>query len=312
MSIAGDALPLRPLSIGEIFDRAVTLYVRHFALFTLIMLVVALPLTIVSYFATFGSTSYQQILQQATHPERTAAAVPVLSNLLQLEGLLLLVVVLALFLMPFASVATVAAVAALYRAERPGWRDCYAVVLRRWPAILGTAFMEIIIMGAVVIAGSLLFGGTLTIAILVSRGSVAAIVVFAIVVILFMIAWLVTMILCWIALGFAFNAIGLEGSAAFAAISLGFARIFNRRELGRATLVVLALGAIYVGLYLVSAVLAALVESITHSFTLVAIVNTPVSLISSTFIALLFAVYYFDVRVRREGLDMQSAFDHLE
>jgi len=121
-----------------------------------------------------------------------------------------------------------------------------------------------------------------------------------------------SMALCLFALGFAFNALVVEGSAVFAAISLGFARVFNKRELGRAMLVVLALLAISIGLYIVLALLAGLAESVTHNLTLYEIVTAPVSLISGTFTALLFAVYYFDVRVRREGLDMQTALERLE
>jgi len=311
MSLAGDALLLRPLSIGEIFDRAVTLYVRHFALFTLIMLAVLLPLTILSYFGTFGNTSYQQILQQATHPGRAAPA-PSITTMLQFEGVLFLVVVLQLFLQPFANVAIAAAVGALYRAERPTWPQSYAVALRRWPAMLGTAFMEIIILGAIVFAGSFVFGLMVVIGVVVTRGSVAAAVVLGIVAVLLLIAWLAIIVLCFIALGFAFNAIGVEGSAAFTAIGLGFARIFDRRELGRASLVVLAVGAIYIGIYLVFFALFGLIQALAHSFALVELATMPISLVSSTFIALLFAVYYFDVRVRREGLDMQAALDRLE
>ncbi len=313
MSTAGDALPLRPLGIGEIFDRAVTLYVRHFGLFTLIMLVVVLPLTIASYFATFGNTAYQQILEQATHPGRTAAPSPViLSNMLQVYNILFLVVVLELLLMPFANVATAAGVAALYRAQRPTWPQCYAAAVHRWPAILGAEFMALIILGAVVIAGSLLFGGTVGVGIFLVRGSTFGIVVFSIVLILLMLVWLMSMALCAFALGFAFNAIAVEGAGVFAAISLGFSRIFGRRELWRAALVVLALFAISLGMYIVLALLAAIAEGIVHNLTLYELVTAPLSLISNTFTALLFAVYYFDVRVRREGLDMQSALERLE
>jgi hypothetical protein len=98
----------------------------------------------------------------------------------------------------------------------------------------------------------------------------------------------------------------------FAAIGLGFSRIFDRRELGRAALMVLALFAISLGMYIVLALLAALAEGVTHNLTLYELVTAPLSLISSTFTALLFAIYYFDVRVRREGLDMQSALERLE
>ena len=71
-------------------------------------------------------------------------------------------------------------------------------------------------------------------------------------------------------------------------------------------------GAIYIGIYIVVFAATGLVQALTHSFALAEIASAPISLVSSTFIALLFAIYYFDVRVRREGLDMQSALDRLE
>lgn len=224
----------------------------------------------------------------------------------------MLIVVLQLFLLPFASVAITAAVGALYRAERPTWRQCYAVAIRRWPAMLGTAFMEIVVLGSILFAGALAFGLMIVIGVIATRGSVAAAVLLGILAVLLFIAWLLVIFLCAIAFGFAFSAIGIEGSNAFGAIGLGFARIFNRRELGRAALVVLAIGAIYAGIYVVVLALLGLVQSVTGNFGLAEIATVPISLLSNTFIALLFAIYYFDVRVRREGLDMQAALERLE
>jgi len=43
---------LRPLGLGEMLDRAVTLCVRHFALFSLIFVVYAIPLAVLQYFGT--------------------------------------------------------------------------------------------------------------------------------------------------------------------------------------------------------------------------------------------------------------------
>ena len=313
MNSAGESLPLRPLGIGEIFDRAVTLYVRYFGVFTLIMLVVVLPLSIAAFFATFGSSTYQQILQQAAHPGRASTPSPaLLTNLLQFEGILFLVILLQVLLLPFANVATVAAVGALYRGQRPTWRESYAAALRRWPAILGAEFMTIVIVGAVALTGTFAFGIAFGVGIFLVRTSTAGIIVFAIVMAVLIIAWLMSVALCLFAMGFAFNAIVVENSGVFPAISLGFARIFNKREMGRAMLVVLALLAISIGLYIVMALMAGLVQVITHNLMLYEIMTAPISLVSNTFTALLFAVYYFDVRVRREGLDMQSALERLE
>ncbi len=311
MSIAGDALPLRPLSIGEIFDRTVTLYVRYFGLFTLIMMVVILPLTIASYFATYGSGTYQQVLQQATHPSSTPSPV-VISRLLQFEGILMLVLLLQLLLLPFANTATASAVADLYRSQRPTWRQSYGAALRRWPAILGAELMTIAVIGAAVIAGAFAFGAIFAAGLFLVRGSTFAIIAFGFIAAILVIAWMLALALCAFAMGFAFISIVVENAPVFPAISSGFARIFNRRELGRAVLVFLALIAISVGLYIVLGIVAALAQGVTHSLALYGIVTAPISLVSSTFTALLFAVYYFDVRVRREGLDMQTQLDRLE
>jgi len=311
MSIAGDALPLRPLSIGEIFDRTVTLYVRYFGLFTLIMMVVILPLTVASYFSTYGSGTYQQVLQQATHPSSTPSPV-VISRLLQFEGILMLVLLLQLLLLPFANTATASVVADLYRSQHPTWRQSYAAAVRRWPAILGAELMTIVIIGAVVLVGAFAFGAVFAAGIFIARGSTAAIVVFGVLITIFMVAWLLSLALCTFAMGFAFISIVVEKAGVFEAISSGFARIFNRSELGRAVLVFLALIAISIGLYIVLGIVAMLAQGITHSLILYGILTAPISLVSSTFTALLFAVYYFDVRVRREGLDMQTQLDRLE
>ena len=311
MSIAGNALPLRPLSIGEIFDRTVTLYVRHFGLFTLIIVVVVLPLTVASYFSTYGSGAYQQVLQQASHPSSTPSPV-MFSRLMQFEGLLMLVLLLQLLLVPFANTATASAVADLYRGKRPTWRQSYAAALRRWPAILGAEFMTMVILGAAIVAGAFMFGAIFAAGIFVVRGSTFAIIAFGVVMAIFVIAWLLTLALCIFAMGFAFISIVVEDAGVFAAISSGFTRIFNRGELGRAVLVFLALIAISIGLYIVLGIAAALAQSLTHSLALYGIVTAPISILSSTFTALLFAVYYFDVRVRREGLDMQTQLDRLE
>lgn len=309
--MTGDSLPLRPLSIGELFDRAVTLYARNFVLFSLIMLVAVLPTTIASYFATFGNSSYQQILQQATHPGRVPPRTE-LASLLQFESTIAVVVLLAIVILPYALIAIVTAVSKLYRAERPTFAQCYRAALVRWPSVLGVTLLEILILGGVIMGGAIVFGVTAAVAALATRGSLPGI---AIALILFFgigLVWLLALGLCWIAMGFAFNAVGIEGASVSSAIGSGFVRIFSGRELGRAVLVILATGAIYIGLYIVSMVLAALIGSLTHSMALLEVVTAPLSWLSSTFIALIFAVYYFDVRVRREGLDLQSAIDRLE
>ena len=144
MSTAGVSFPLRPLGVGEIFDRAVTLYVRYFGLFTLIMLVVVLPLSVLGYFTTFGSGSFQQILDQAAHPGRQPSATTI-NQLVSIYETLFFVVFIQLVIMPFAFIALASAVGDIYATQRATWRASYAAALRRWPSVLGAELMTLVI-----------------------------------------------------------------------------------------------------------------------------------------------------------------------
>ena len=70
--------------------------------------------------------------------------------------------------------------------------------------------------------------------------------------------------------------------------------------------------AVSIGIQIVAAVALALLQGFHRNVVLYELVSAPLTLVSNTFTGLLFAVYYFDVRVRREGLDVQSALERLE
>ncbi|HKU82092.1 MAG TPA: hypothetical protein VJP76_07970, partial [Candidatus Tumulicola sp.] len=62
-------MELRPLGFGEIFDRAVTLYVRNFPSFFAIVLVLIVPLGVVQYFIDSSqSTQIDAMLNAIRHP----------------------------------------------------------------------------------------------------------------------------------------------------------------------------------------------------------------------------------------------------
>ena len=64
---------LRALTIGEIFDRAVTLYVRNFVVFTLIVLTLLVPIGVLQYFySDKAANSFAQLMRQIQHPRFSA------------------------------------------------------------------------------------------------------------------------------------------------------------------------------------------------------------------------------------------------
>lgn len=306
MSLAVEPVQLRPLSLGEIFDRAVTLYVRNIVPLTIIALVIVLPLSIVQYFATVGDTSYQQLLDHVRHPgaHPPASAVP-------FSGWLFGFIALAIVLTPYATVAIAAAAGMIYRGFPVDWRAAYAVAVRHWGAVLLTVVCEIALLALVVFAGAMGLGIGFAVAFLLLRTAPAAAVVTFIIATLFTLAYVLFLVLFYLAFAFAFNAIGIEQAPFAAAISRGFARIFNRTEIGKGVVIALALIAVYIGLMVVSTAIAGILTGLVHLTALNSIVQGVVTLISTAFLGLLIAVYYFDVRVRREGLDMQADIEQL-
>ena len=68
---AGAAWPLRPLGLGEMLDRAITLTIRNFPLFALIAILYALPQGVLAY---YGSEDQAQLFGGFTDALREAAA----------------------------------------------------------------------------------------------------------------------------------------------------------------------------------------------------------------------------------------------
>ncbi len=241
-------LLLRPLSIGEILDRAVTLYVRNFALFTLIILTVSLPMAIVQYaFAGNQAQSLQAAITILEHPAPpTGAGGPAKPpspfggfTAAQIGGLLIVILV-ALAVVPFSTNAVAVGVAALYAGHVPTFGTCYAAVLRRWPSVLGTLIawvgMGLAAYLITVFSLAILVG----LGIGVVRASPALAIVFAALAVLFALALLALAVMAVLAASFSFFAVCIEGRPVGAAIRSGFARIFAREEGRRALLIGLA------------------------------------------------------------------------
>jgi len=303
-----EPVQLRPLGIGEIFDRAVTLYVRNFLLFTIIAAFVVVPMSVVQYFVIVQQGgAWAQILDQARHPTHTGAALaPVFGTWF------LLLIAVSVVLTPFMYVAMAAALGRIYKGEATDWRTSYAVALRHAGGILLTVLCQFAILFAAIFAGALTLGLALTAAMLLVRAFAPLGVVTVVLAVLLFLVYLLAIMMCYLAIALAFDAIGIEESRFSQAISSSFARIFNRSELGKAALICLGFLAVEIGLMIVTAVLDSVIQMVVHQPIVDTIVQGVISAVATGFIGVLIAVYYFDVRIRREGLDMQAAIDQLQ
>ena len=299
------AEPLRPLSFGELFDRAVTLYVRNFVPFSIILLLVVIPVTIAEYFG--DRSSGQNLTEVLAQISRARAGTPTPPPQVGILWALLLTVLLS----PLANVAVAIGVARAYFGQRFTPMQCYRGAVARWPAIFGLTAIAGVIFFAAIFAGTL--GVTLlaVAAFFLLRSAVVAGVAVAALAVASALAWFASLVLMLIALGFAYYAIGVEGVGVFDALGGGFARVFNRREIGKALLLAFAMAAIEIGALVIFTIVLALASGFVHSRVIVLAANAAVSVFSSAFTAVLLAIYYFDVRIRREGLDLQASLDAL-
>jgi hypothetical protein len=294
-------MDVRPLDLGGIFGRAISLYARHFLAFAGIALVVILPLALMQYVTlrlegpqldamlaawknpdSLGTERYPTVLAPATI---AAAAVSALVGYV---------------LTTFAVCAVGVATSDAYRNERISVRAVYRTVLARWPAILGIlgialGLLIVCYVGLVLIVSIPLF---------VAMRAPAVAVIVPIAALLAMLAILFALALLLVSGAFALFGIVIEGRSVPDSVDLALTRIFTRPQFGRALLCAIAAGAVStvpVGLFDTGTLLGLEHVSATY-IALDAVVRWAILPLS----ALILAVYYFDVRVWREGFDLED------
>lgn len=306
----------RPLGIGEIFDRAITIYTRNFAVFTLMVLTLFVPFTVVQVFATPDrSQSISRAIDQIEHPTATnaskKAADPLAGYTPAKITMLLVAFALLLTFAPFVNNAVAVGVAAVYFGKRPDYRSSFGTVMRRWGAVLGASWLAMLLMmiayavciAAVILIfaiGALLFKQVAPLAVLLMI--VGAVLFLGVIVLLMVFA------LCY---AFALYSVSLEGAGPRSALASALSRIFNKAEFGKAVLMGLAYIGIEMGVVTISSTVGLLLLFVFRSSTAQLAVNAVISSILTAFVAILLAVYYYDVRTRREGLDLEADLQRL-
>jgi hypothetical protein len=297
---------LRALTIGEIFDRAVTMYVRNFAVFTLIVLTLLVPIGVLQYVYTDkAGDSFARLMRQITHP---GVAAPFdASQLTALLGIALVVLLLA----PFTNNAVAVGVAAIYAGRKPSYRDGFARVLARWGPLLGTSVLSMLILIGTYIGIVIGFTILAIVGVALTRAVLALEIVFGIFGVVLFLAAIVLFVLIAICCVFALYATTIESRMPGEAISGAFNRIFNRREFPKAVLIALAYLALEIGVVILSAVIGVFLLDVAHSTALQLAASTIVNAVLTAFLSVLIAVYYYDVRTRTEGLDLEVALERL-
>ncbi len=287
-------MDLRPLDFGGIFNRAIALYVRYFFAFVALTVVTIVPFAAMQYAVDlFEQPALDASLAILRHPERLRTEhLPALSP--TSLGLALLSVLVGYALLAFSVSAVGVGVARLYRGERVAFRACYSVVVAHWSSILALVSVAVLVIVAaycasIVVAAIPVFAAAAFAAALLPYIAPLALSIVLVGIVVVLLGLIVT-IAC------ALYGVVVEDCDAGASLRLSVGRVLTRRELGRALLCGLAVGAIGT----VSIALADMLGFLEFSRWPAAYVgvDAAVRTFVTPFLALVLAVYYFDVRQR--------------
>ncbi len=271
---------MRPLSVGEILDVAIKVYLRHAGTLFRVVLVVVAPIEVLNTLV-FASALPDDLNRPAFAPAAPGETEPIrpeeLWTTVAAFGVVFLLAILA---GTIATAASFKAVADAYLGERPAWRSSLRFALVRLHSLLWVTVLG----GVLVLLGALLF---------VVPG-----------------IWL------WIAFAVAVPVLLMEDVKGRRA--LGRSRRLVRGRWWQAFALVL-LGYLLAGIAMT--VLVGLVEATAFTdlgesavayLALSTVASTVASVLTTPFIAAFVTVLYFDLRVRKEGFDLELLARQIE
>ena len=303
-------LDLRPLALGELLDRAFTLYRRHFRLFVGLMAIPSL------FTLLFGVVSelVQGLLRNS--PEALAGADPVHMMEMVIGGSIVFLLMFVAYLVAYMVTlgATTVAVSELYTGRAPTMGSAYG----RMRGQVG----RLIILIAVRLVG--LFVAGMAVVFLIGTGAALAIgggVGAALTGLGIILGTFAMMLGCFVfALRYAVSvpALVLENIPARAAIRRSID--LTRGSLGRAAVLavfatIIAYAALFLlqGPFAVGVIMAGPGTSTATCFSLMgAVAGTIGNAITGPIMIVALAVFYYDVRIRKEGLDLQLMVANLD
>ncbi len=303
---------LRPLALGEVLDRAVNLCVQYFVPLSLIFLVYAVPLAVVQYFAT---QDFAHILQTITRtltpvPGRAAdpAALGRTLGAVRSNGWYFLLIALTFLVAPLPTAALISATTQAYLGRATSFEQAYRHAASRWLPLIGVNVLYAFALGAVYVALVIVFTLAIFAIALVTVGARSAgIVLGAIVGVLGLGAMIAFLIVAALAFQVSYFTCVVERAGVRRSFGLGISRVFGGIGLRRSLLVGIVYVALGLGIVLVSLAGEALLEGLLHSVALGTAYATIVRVATAAFTTAFVAIFYFDLRVREEGLDLQLA-----
>lgn len=292
------------MDLGQIFERAIALYRRNFGALIAMAAASVVPVAIVQYLVLVREQpQIDATIDVLQHPEhmQTQHAATLLNSPLTL-AVVLASALFGYYMLAIAVGAFAAAVMRLYSGASIGFADAYEAALRRWPAIVAIVGLAILALVAAYTCAVVLLAIPIVGAAAVATQLFSAAVAFAVTAMIFAISFA---LLCILVIGAcAICTAVVEGTSATWAIRLTVGRVLNRAEFGRAMLCAFSVAAI-----------ALLASTVVDTASFMGFARWPAAygaldaiqrIIVVPFLALVLAVYYFDVRLRYEGFDLDG------
>jgi hypothetical protein len=306
----GSVTALRPLGIGEILDRAVNLCVRHFSTLGLIYIVFVIPLSVIQFYASQDFNTYFQALQELTKNGNSSNSAEVFQRLgaaaPSANGWTIFLYIVIQCIGPLPGAALISAVAAVYIGQPTSFGIAYRLGLTRWGQLLGVGLMYLFTGGFIyivaVVAIVLVF---FAIGLIYSVQSTAGIVLGIVVGLILLLAVLGFAVLAVLAGQISAVTCVVEGVNFVAAFLSGLKRIFTSIGVRRALPFGLAYVAILFGIGIVAGAGQIILSGLLHSVALGVAYSAVITIFSTAFSTAFIVIFYYDLRVREEGLDLQ-------
>jgi hypothetical protein len=306
---------LRPLGIGEILDRAVTLCVKHFLLLALVWLAFAVPLAIFQYFGTEDQTKFFGALADALKNSSAGGKTSSADDLIKaMQGKpvfntwTVLTFVWIFIVAPLPRAALMIATSALYLGRSIDLASAYRRALGRWPNLIGLAILWGLVAGVAVLI--LIFGGVMMIfvlALVTAALHAVGIVIDIVLGVVVSIAFVVIAMVAAVAYQMAAFACVVENLNFVDAFASGMQRVFSQAGFRRSLLFGLAYVAITIGITVVALIGQSVLLGFVRSNILGIAFTVIIGIVTAGFVTGFFAIFYYDLRVRKEGLDLQLA-----
>jgi len=307
------SLDLRPLSLGELLDRCFTLYRRHFLLFVGIVglpYLLLLAIQLVQIFVFFPTTLFNQgapVTDQAPFSFPSTGAI--------VSAVVFYIVMFVAFVVAYllAQGGTVFAVSELYLGHPITIRAALGKMRGRMLSLLGLVILNALIIGGCAIAAAIPIFILIGLAAQLARGGAAAAILTGILVLLLFMLLIAVVVYVTCRLLVAVPAALLEDAGPVTALQRSFA--LTKKNAGRAFLVLLISTAITGAVVSVLAIppyIGMFVSMMARHFETMrlwlALVQGGVYIgeaLAGPILIIATSVFYFDLRIRKEALDLQ-------